>query len=66
MDLGCCVVFGLVVEYFRLGFEVFIGENCIISSFVIVKIVVLVYFFLCFLSVKINGYLKYFIMVFGM
>ncbi|XP_028610129.1 fucose-1-phosphate guanylyltransferase [Grammomys surdaster] len=66
LDFGCCVAPGSVVEYSRLGPEVSIGENCIISSCVIAKAVVPAHSFLCSLSVKINGHLEYCTMVFGM
>ncbi|XP_021051554.1 fucose-1-phosphate guanylyltransferase isoform X1 [Mus pahari] len=66
LDSGCSVAPGSVVEYSRLGPEVSIGENCIISSSVIAKTVVPAYSFLCSLSVKINGHLEYSTMVFGM
>ncbi|XP_031231814.1 fucose-1-phosphate guanylyltransferase isoform X2 [Mastomys coucha] len=65
LDSRCCVAPGSVVEYSRLGPEVSIGENCIISSSVIAKTVVPAYSFLCSLSVKINGHLEYSTMVFG-
>ncbi|XP_076789552.1 fucose-1-phosphate guanylyltransferase isoform X2 [Arvicanthis niloticus] len=63
---GCCMAPGSVVEYSRLGPEVSIGENCIISSSVIAKAVVPAHSFLCSLSVKINGHVEYSTMVFGM
>ncbi|GAB1288264.1 Fucose-1-phosphate guanylyltransferase [Apodemus speciosus] len=66
LDSGCRVAPGSVVEYSRLGPEVSIGENCIISSSVIAKTVVPAYSFLCSLSVKINGHLEYSTMLFGM
>ncbi|XP_012926415.2 fucose-1-phosphate guanylyltransferase [Heterocephalus glaber] len=63
---GCCVAPGSVVEYTRLGPDVSIGENCIISnSHIISNAVVPAYSFLCSLSLKINGHLKYSTMAFG-
>ncbi|XP_051021425.1 fucose-1-phosphate guanylyltransferase isoform X3 [Acomys russatus] len=65
LDSGCCVGPGSVVEYCRLGPEVSIGENCIISGSVIAKTALPAYSFVCSLSMKINGHLKYSTMVFG-
>lgn len=66
LDSGCCVAPGSVLEYSRLGPEVCIGENCIVSSSVLAKIAVPEHSFLCSLSVRTNGHLEYSTMVFGM
>ncbi|KFO23236.1 Fucose-1-phosphate guanylyltransferase [Fukomys damarensis] len=66
LDSGCSVAPGSVVEYSRLGPDVSIGENCIISnSYVISNAAVPAYSFLCSLSLMINGHLKYSTMAFG-
>ncbi|XP_003479141.3 fucose-1-phosphate guanylyltransferase [Cavia porcellus] len=66
LDAGCSVAPGSVVEYSRLGPGVSIGENCIISSSSIVSdAVVPAHCFLCSLSLKVNGHLKYSAMAFG-
>lgn len=66
LDLGCSVSPGSVVEYSRLGAEVSVGENCIISnSYIISNAVVPAHSFLCSLSLKMNGHLKYSTMAFG-
>lgn len=66
LNSGCCVAPGSVVEYSRLGPEVSISENCIISGSVIEKAVLPPCSFVCSLSVEINGHLEYSTMVFGM
>ncbi|KAM5256410.1 fucose-1-phosphate guanylyltransferase [Ctenodactylus gundi] len=66
LDSRCSVAPGSIIEYSRLGPDVFIGENCIISSsYIISKSVLPAYSFLCSLSLKINGHLKYSTMIFG-
>ncbi|KAM6166975.1 fucose-1-phosphate guanylyltransferase isoform 1-T1 [Erethizon dorsatum] len=66
LDSRCSVARGSVVEYSRLGPDVSIGENCIISSSSLISsAVVPAYSFLCSLSLKINGRLKYSTMAFG-
>ncbi|KAK7812315.1 hypothetical protein U0070_024585 [Myodes glareolus] len=66
LDSGCHVAPGSVVEYSRLGPEVSIGENCIISGSIIANTVLPPYSFLCSLSVEMNGHVEYSTMVFGM
>nr|XP_055197174.1 fucose-1-phosphate guanylyltransferase isoform X1 [Nyctereutes procyonoides] len=66
LDSGCSVATGSVVEYSRLGPDVSVGENCIISGCSIITTAVLpAYSFVCSLSLKMNGYLKYSTMAFG-
>ncbi|XP_060058164.1 fucose-1-phosphate guanylyltransferase isoform X2 [Erinaceus europaeus] len=66
LDSGCFVEPGSVVEYSRLGPDVSVGENCIISGVCIQTTAVLpAYSFVCSLSLKINGHLKYSTMAFG-
>ncbi|XP_011220211.1 fucose-1-phosphate guanylyltransferase [Ailuropoda melanoleuca] len=66
LDSRCSVAAGSVVEYSRLGPDVSIGENCIISGCHIMTTAVLpAYSFLCSLSLKMNGHLKYSTMAFG-
>ncbi|KAL6091924.1 hypothetical protein STEG23_025882 [Scotinomys teguina] len=65
LDSGCYVAPGSVVEYSRLGPEVSIGDNCIISGSVIANAVLPPYSFMCSLSLEINGHLEYSTMVFG-
>ncbi|XP_008589486.1 PREDICTED: fucose-1-phosphate guanylyltransferase [Galeopterus variegatus] len=66
LDSGCSVAPGSVVEYCRLGPDVSVGENCIISgSCIITKAVLPAYSFVCSLSLKMNGQLKYSSMAFG-
>ncbi|XP_004369120.1 fucose-1-phosphate guanylyltransferase isoform X1 [Trichechus manatus latirostris] len=66
LDSGCSVAPGSVVEYSRLGPDVSVGENCIISgSCIITKAVLPAYSFVCSLSLKMNGYIKHSTMAFG-
>ncbi|XP_035940647.1 fucose-1-phosphate guanylyltransferase isoform X1 [Halichoerus grypus] len=66
LDSGCSVATGSVVEYSRLGPDVSVGENCIISGCHIIATAVLpAYSFVCSLSLKMNGHLKYSTMAFG-
>ncbi|XP_045657973.1 fucose-1-phosphate guanylyltransferase [Ursus americanus] len=66
LDSRCSVAAGSVVEYSRLGPDVSVGENCIISGCHIMTTAVLpAYSFLCSLSLKMNGHLKYSTMAFG-
>ncbi|KAM6217069.1 LOW QUALITY PROTEIN: fucose-1-phosphate guanylyltransferase [Rhynchocyon petersi] len=66
LDPRCSVAPGSVVEYSRLGPEVSVGENCIISgSCITTKTVLPTYSFVCSLSLKLNGHLKYSTIVFG-
>ncbi|XP_006775976.1 PREDICTED: fucose-1-phosphate guanylyltransferase [Myotis davidii] len=66
LDSRCSVSPGSVVEYSRLGPDVSVGENCIISgSFIITTAVLPAYSFVCSLSLKMNGHLKYSTMAFG-
>uniref|UniRef100_A0A8D2DBA7 Fucose-1-phosphate guanylyltransferase n=1 Tax=Sciurus vulgaris TaxID=55149 RepID=A0A8D2DBA7_SCIVU len=66
LDLRCSVGAGSVIEYSRLGPDVFVGENCFISnSYIITKAVLPAYSFVCSLSLKINGHLEYSTMAFG-
>ncbi|KAM4806546.1 fucose-1-phosphate guanylyltransferase [Urocitellus parryii] len=66
LDLRCSVAPGSIVEYSRLGPDVFVGENCFISnSYIITKAVVPAYSFVCSLSLKVNGHLAYSTMAFG-
>ncbi|XP_032753012.1 fucose-1-phosphate guanylyltransferase [Rattus rattus] len=65
LDSGCCVAPGSAVEYSRLGPEVSIGENCIVSSSVLANTAVPAYSFVCSLSVRTNGLLEYSTMVFS-
>ncbi|KAM8790004.1 fucose-1-phosphate guanylyltransferase isoform 2-T2 [Rhynchonycteris naso] len=66
LDSRCSVSPGSVVEYSRLGPDVSVGENCIISGSSIITTAVLpAYSFMCSLSVKMNGHLKYSTMAFG-
>ncbi|XP_059231126.1 fucose-1-phosphate guanylyltransferase isoform X1 [Mustela nigripes] len=66
LDSRCSVAAGSVVEYSRLGPDVSVGENCIISGCHIITAAVLpAYSFVCSLSLKMNGHLKYSTMAFG-
>ncbi|XP_036996977.2 fucose-1-phosphate guanylyltransferase isoform X1 [Artibeus jamaicensis] len=66
LDSRCSVSRGSVVEYSRLGPDVSVGENCIISgSYIITTAVLPAYSFVCSLSLKMNGHLKYSTMAFG-
>ncbi|KAM5321792.1 fucose-1-phosphate guanylyltransferase [Glossophaga mutica] len=66
VDSRCSVSPGSVVEYSRLGPDVSIGQNCIISgSYIITTAVLPAYSFVCSLSLKMNGHLKYTTMAFG-
>ncbi|XP_037354471.1 fucose-1-phosphate guanylyltransferase isoform X1 [Talpa occidentalis] len=66
LDSKCSVAPGSVVEYSRLGPDVSVGENCIISgSSIITPAVLPAYSFMCSLSLKMNGHLKYSTMTFG-
>ncbi|XP_006086149.1 fucose-1-phosphate guanylyltransferase isoform X1 [Myotis lucifugus] len=66
LDSRCSVSPGSVVEYSRLGPDVSVGENCIISGSSIITTAVLpAYSFVCSLSLKMNGHLKYSTMAFG-
>ncbi|XP_062047532.1 fucose-1-phosphate guanylyltransferase [Lepus europaeus] len=66
VDSRCFVAPGSVVEYSRLGPDVSIGENCIISgSHIMTKAVLSPCSFLCSISLKINGHLKYSTVAFG-
>ncbi|XP_016072294.1 PREDICTED: fucose-1-phosphate guanylyltransferase isoform X2 [Miniopterus natalensis] len=66
LDSQCSVSPGSVVEYSRLGPGVSVGENCIISgSSIITRAVLPAYSFVCSLSLKMNGHLKYSTMAFG-
>ncbi|XP_042808138.1 fucose-1-phosphate guanylyltransferase isoform X3 [Panthera leo] len=66
LDSGCSVATGSVVEYSRLGPNVSVGENCIVSGCsVITEAVLPADSFVCSLSLKMNGYLKYSTMAFG-
>ncbi|XP_044769988.1 fucose-1-phosphate guanylyltransferase isoform X2 [Neomonachus schauinslandi] len=66
LDSRCSVATGSVVEYSRLGPDVAVGENCIISGCHIIATAVLpAYSFVCSLSLKMNGLLKYSTMAFG-
>uniref|UniRef100_A0A8C3WBB6 Fucose-1-phosphate guanylyltransferase n=1 Tax=Catagonus wagneri TaxID=51154 RepID=A0A8C3WBB6_9CETA len=62
----CSVAPGSVVEYSRLGPDVSVGENCIISgSHIITRAVLPAYSFVCSLSLKMNGNIKYSTMACG-
>nr|XP_020012037.1 fucose-1-phosphate guanylyltransferase [Castor canadensis] len=66
LNSRCSVAPGSVIEYSRLGPDVSIGENCIVSnSNIITKTVLPAYSFVCSLSLKVNGHLKYSTMAFG-
>lgn len=66
LDSRCSVSPGSVVEYSRLGPDVSVGENCIISGSSIITTAILpAYSFVCSLSLKMNGHLKYSTMAFG-
>uniref|UniRef100_A0A673UBH1 Fucose-1-phosphate guanylyltransferase n=1 Tax=Suricata suricatta TaxID=37032 RepID=A0A673UBH1_SURSU len=66
LDSRCSVAAGSVVEYSRLGPDVSVGENCIISGCYIITAAVLpADSFVCSLSLKMNGHLKYATMAFG-
>ncbi|XP_039080131.1 fucose-1-phosphate guanylyltransferase isoform X1 [Hyaena hyaena] len=66
LDSRCSVATGSVVEYSRLGPDVSVGENCIISGCYIITAAVLpADSFVCSLSLKMNGHLKYSTMAFG-
>lgn len=66
LDSKCSVAPGSVVEYSRLGPDVSVGESCIISgSSIITPAVLPASSFMCSLSLKMNGHLKYSTMTFG-
>ncbi|XP_005385298.1 PREDICTED: fucose-1-phosphate guanylyltransferase [Chinchilla lanigera] len=65
LDSGCSVAPGSVVEYSRLGPDVCIGENCIISSSSVISSVVPAYSFLYSVSLRKNEHVKYSTMAFG-
>ncbi|XP_042105734.1 fucose-1-phosphate guanylyltransferase isoform X2 [Ovis aries] len=66
LDSTCSVTPGSVVEYSRLGPDVSVGENCIISgAYVKTTAVLPAYSFVCSLSLKMNGHLKYSTMACG-
>ncbi|XP_043316896.1 fucose-1-phosphate guanylyltransferase isoform X1 [Cervus elaphus] len=66
LDSTCSVKPGSVVEYSRLGPDVSVGENCIISgAYVKTTAVLPAYSFVCSLSLKMNGHLKYSTMACG-
>ncbi|XP_008851865.1 fucose-1-phosphate guanylyltransferase isoform X1 [Nannospalax galili] len=66
LEAGCSVAPGSVVEYSRLGPEVCIGENCIVSgSPITAKAALPAGSFMCSVSLKIDGRLGYSTMVFG-
>ncbi|XP_069334181.1 fucose-1-phosphate guanylyltransferase isoform X2 [Eulemur rufifrons] len=66
LDSRCSLAPGSVVEYSRLEPDVTVGENCIISgSYIITKAALPAYSFVCSLSLKMNGCLKYSTMAFG-
>ncbi|KAF6109693.1 hypothetical protein HJG60_010922 [Phyllostomus discolor] len=66
LDSRCSVSPGSVVEYSRLGPDVSVGENCIISgSYIMTRTILPAYSFVCSLSLKMNGHLKYSTMAFG-
>lgn len=66
LDSRCSLAPGSVVEYSRLGPDVSVGENCIISgSHIITRAVLPAYSFVCSLSLKINGHIKYSTMACG-
>uniref|UniRef100_A0A2I2YWD4 Fucose-1-phosphate guanylyltransferase n=1 Tax=Gorilla gorilla gorilla TaxID=9595 RepID=A0A2I2YWD4_GORGO len=66
LDSRCSVAPGSVVEYSRLGPDVSVGENCIISgSYILTKAALPAHSFVCSLSLKMNRCLKYATMAFG-
>lgn len=65
LDSGCSVAPGSVVEYSRLGPEVSIGENCIISNSTITSRAVPACSFVCSLSLRVHGRLGYSTVVLG-
>ncbi|XP_058394280.1 fucose-1-phosphate guanylyltransferase [Diceros bicornis minor] len=66
LDSRCSVAPGSVVEYSRLGPDVSVGENCIVSgSYIIATAVLPAFSFVCSLSLKMNGHLEYSTMAFG-
>ncbi|XP_007106990.1 fucose-1-phosphate guanylyltransferase isoform X1 [Physeter macrocephalus] len=66
LDSRCSVAPGSVVEYSRLGPDVSVGENCIISgSYIITTAVLSAHSFVCSLSLKMNRHLKYSTMACG-
>ncbi|XP_006831099.1 PREDICTED: fucose-1-phosphate guanylyltransferase [Chrysochloris asiatica] len=66
LDSKCLVAPGSVVEYSRLGPDVSVGENCIISGcYVITKTVLPANCFVCALSLKMSRHLRYSTMAFG-
>ena len=66
LDSTCSVKPGSVVEYSRMGPDVSVGENCIISgAYVKTTAVLPAYSFVCSLSLKMNGHLKYSAMACG-
>nr|XP_012803208.2 fucose-1-phosphate guanylyltransferase isoform X1 [Jaculus jaculus] len=67
LDSRCSVAPGSVVEYSRLGADVSIGENSIVSSSHFTPHTALpANSFVCSLSLKINGHSQYSTVVFGM
>ncbi|XP_033081206.1 fucose-1-phosphate guanylyltransferase isoform X3 [Trachypithecus francoisi] len=66
LDSRCSIAPGSVVEYSRLGPDVSVGENCIISgSYIPTKAALPAHSFVCSLSLKMNRCLKYSTMAFG-
>ncbi|XP_017724438.1 PREDICTED: fucose-1-phosphate guanylyltransferase isoform X2 [Rhinopithecus bieti] len=66
LDSRCSIAPGSVVEYSRLGPDVSVGENCIISgSYIPTKTALPAHSFVCSLSLKMNRCLKYSTMAFG-
>ncbi|NXJ12819.1 FPGT guanylyltransferase, partial [Odontophorus gujanensis] len=66
LEPGCSVGPGSVIEYSRIGPQVLVGENCIISgSYMDLKVDVPSDCFLSSLSVKIDDQVKYVSMVFS-
>lgn len=67
LDSRCSVAPGSVVEYCRLGPDVSVEENCIISGCSVIATAVLpANSFVCSISLKMNGHLTYSTMVFGL
>ncbi|XP_059879815.1 fucose-1-phosphate guanylyltransferase isoform X2 [Delphinus delphis] len=65
LDSRSSVAPGSVVEYSRLGPDVSVGENCIISGSCITTAVLSAHSFVCSLSLKMNRHLKYSTMACG-
>uniref|UniRef100_A0A8C6F604 Fucose-1-phosphate guanylyltransferase n=1 Tax=Monodon monoceros TaxID=40151 RepID=A0A8C6F604_MONMO len=66
LDSRSSVAPGSVIEYSRLGPDVSVGENCIISgSYIITTAVLSAHSFVCSLSLKMNRHLKYSTMACG-